>query len=113
VGLPVALAVLAHDFSDGINTVNLSLAGGVERTGARRWLVADALAPLAGVAAGSLFRLQPPGLALVLALFSGFFIHIGWSELIPESYQRHPHRWTTVATLLGSAAIYIVIRIAG
>lgn len=113
VGLPVALAVLAHDFSDGVNTVNLSLVGGVQRQGASRWLVADAVAPLAGVIAGSVFRLEPPELALVLALFAGFFLYIGWSALSPVSYQRHPRLWTTVSTLIGSTAIYLVIRIAG
>lgn len=113
VGLPVALAVLAHDFSDGLNTVNLSLVGGVRREGAWRWLLADALAPLLGVAAGCLFHVAPPNLALILAVFAGFFVYIGWSELSPKSYQRHPRMWTTLSTLIGSTAIYVVIRIAG
>lgn len=113
VGLPVALAVLAHDFSDGLNTVNVSLVGGVPRAGVWRWLLADALAPVAGVVAGSLFRLQPPGLSLILAAFAGFFVYIGWSELSPESYHRHPRLWTTLSTLIGSTAIYLIIRLAG
>jgi zinc transporter ZupT len=108
VGIPVAAAVLAHDFSDGINTVNISLIGGVREKGARRWLMADALAPLAGVAAASILRLPP-----VLALFAGFFLYMGWSELSPESYHRHPKIWTTLSTILGAAAMYIVVRISG
>lgn len=113
VGIPVAVAVLAHDFSDGINTVNISLAGGIRQGGATRWLLADAAAPLLGVAAACLIVVPGNRLSLVLALFAGFFLYIGWSELSPESYHRHPRVWTTVSTILGSAAMYAVIRIAG
>jgi ZIP family zinc transporter len=113
VGIPVAVAVLAHDFSDGINTVSISLGGGVLERGARRWLVADAAAPLFGIAAASVIRIPDSSLSLVLALFSGFFLYIGWSELGPESYHRHPKIWTTLSTILGVGAMYAVIRIAG
>lgn len=113
VGIPVAAAVLAHDFSDGINTVNISLAGGVQRSGARRWLVADAVAPLLGIGAAATIAIDRGRLGLTLALFSGFFLYIGWSELSPESYHRHPRIWTTVSTILGAAAMYLVIRLAG
>ena len=37
VGAVVALAVLAHDFSDGINTVNVVVRYGNDRTSALRW----------------------------------------------------------------------------
>jgi ZIP family zinc transporter len=101
--------VLAHDFSDGINTVNVSLIGGVREGGTRRWLIADALAPLFGVAAASILRLPPNRLSPVLALFAGFFLYMGWSELSPESYHRHPKVWTTLSTILGAAAMYLII----
>jgi zinc transporter ZupT len=113
VGIPVAVAVLAHDFSDGINTVSISLSGGVLERGAKRWLVADAAAPLLGIAAASVIRIPDSSLSLVLALFSGFFLYIGWSELGPESYHRHPKIWTTLSTIVGVGAMYAVIRIAG
>jgi zinc transporter ZupT len=113
VGIPVAVAVLAHDFSDGINTVSISLSGGVLEQGTRRWLVADAAAPLLGIAAASVIKIPDSSLSLVLALFSGFFLYIGWSELGPESYHRHPKIWTTLSTILGVGAMYAVIRIAG
>jgi zinc transporter ZupT len=113
VGIPVAAAVLAHDFSDGINTVNISLIGGIREKGTRRWLIADALAPLVGVGAASILRLPPSRLSPVLALFAGFFLYMGWSELSPESYHRHPRIWTTLSTILGAAAMYVIIRISG
>ena len=112
VGAAVAVAVLVHDFSDGINTVGLVLrnAGGVR--GALRWLLADALAPLAGVATTLLFTPAEPVLGLCLAVFAGFFLYIGASDLVPESYRGHPRPWTTVMTLLGAAVIYCGVRLA-
>jgi zinc transporter ZupT len=43
----VAAAVLAHDFSDGINTVNLVFRNDSKSHYARLWLILDALAPIA------------------------------------------------------------------
>src|SRR5271165_2274031 len=51
VGIVVAIAVLTHDFSDGINTMNVVLRSGGDRSRALRWLVLDALAPVIGIAA--------------------------------------------------------------
>lgn len=112
VGLIVTVAVLAHDFSDGINTVNLILKNNGQLKQAWRWLAADALAPALGVASTLLFTLPESALGLVLASFCGFFIYIGASDLLPESHHRHPTMWTTVATLVGAAVIFTVIKIA-
>jgi ZIP family zinc transporter len=108
----VTLAVLAHDVSDGINTVNVSLAGSAGRLWARRWLMADAAAPIVGIFLSRLVRISPANLGLTLAAFAGFFLCIGASELIPASHQRHPKAWTTVSTMLGCAAIWLVVRLA-
>ena len=112
VGGIVATAVLTHDFSDGINTVNFVIKHGGNRTDAFRWLLIDALAPVAGVLSTAFFVLPGDILGLLLALFSGFFIYLGASDLIPESYHSHPKRWTTIMTLLGMAFLYLVIQFA-
>jgi len=56
-----------------------------------------------------------PGLALspVLGLFAGFFLYIGASDLLPESFHAHPKFLTTVMTLLGAGLLYLVVRLAG
>jgi zinc transporter ZupT len=48
----------------------------------------------------------------MLAVFAGFFLYIGASELLPESHHRHPKAWTTVATVLGVVLIGVVVRLA-
>lgn len=113
VGIIVTLAVLAHDFSDGINTVNLSLVGVGSGRRAWKWLAADALAPLAGIATTFLFRISEASLGILIAIFAGFFLYIGAAELVPESHHRHPHLYTTVMTLLGAAVLYAAIHFAG
>jgi ZIP family zinc transporter len=109
----VTVAVLAHDLCDGVNTVNLSLTGTPDRRIARRWLAADAIAPLVGIGLSTLVRLPAADLGPVLAAFAGFFLYIGASELVPASHRRHPVAWTTAATLLGAALIWLVARAGG
>jgi zinc transporter ZupT len=113
VGLVVAAAVLAHDFSDGINTVNVVVRHGGEFKKALRWLVVDAVAPVLGVLATMLFSVSQDSLSLLLALFAGFFLYIGASDLIPESHHQHPKFMTTFMTLLGALVLYVAIHFAG
>ena len=112
VGVVLALAVLAHDLADGMNTVNLSVGGTHSRAVTRRWLAADALAPLVGIGLSRLVRVPETALAPMLAVFAGFFLYIGASELLPESHHRHPKPWTTAATVLGVGLIGLVVRVA-
>jgi ZIP family zinc transporter len=113
VGIVVALAVLAHDFSDGINTVNFVVKNAGSRARAFRWLLVDAIAPVVGVLLTLLFSVSESHLGLLLALFAGFFLYIGASDLVPESHHQHPTRWTTIMTIFGAASLYLIIRIAG
>lgn len=112
-GLIVALAVLAHDFLDGANTVTLSLAGGSGTPTARGWLFADAAAPLVGIELAGLFSISSFALAALLGVFAGFFLYIGASELLPRSHDRRPRLSTLAATAAGLIFIYGVIRLAG
>lgn len=111
VGTVVAAAVLTHDFSDGINTVNFILKNKGERARAIRWLLIDAMAPVVGILSTLFFVLSEEMLGLVLALFSGFFLYIGASDLIPESYHAHPTRWTTFMTVAGICTLYVIIKL--
>ena len=113
IGIVVAVAVLAHDFSDGINTVNLVLKNNGAPGQASRWLIIDAVAPVLGAATSLFVSLPGNSLSLVLGLFAGFFLYIGASDLLPESFHAHPKFLTTIMTLLGAALLYIVVRLAG
>jgi zinc transporter ZupT len=112
IGLVVAAAVLAHDFADGLNTVNVVTKNGGARGFALRWLTVDAVAPVVGAGLSLFVQAQPGLLAVLLALFCGFFLHIGASGLLPESHRARPRLSTTLATLAGAGLLYLVTTLA-
>jgi zinc transporter ZupT len=67
------------------------------------------VAPLAGVASTHLFQVH---LGLVLAVFCGFFLYIGASDLLPESHHRHPRIVTGVLNAGGAALIWLTLHFA-
>ncbi len=111
-GIVVSVAVLIHDFSDGLNTVNVVIKNGGDRKIAFRWLLVDALAPILGALTSLALSFSDGMIAVVLALFSGFFLYIGASDLLPESHHAHPRFLTTLATFAGAACLYCVTQIA-
>jgi zinc transporter ZupT len=111
VGTVVTLAVLTHDFSDGINTVNLVLRNGGSWKQAFRWLLVDAAAPLLGATATLFFTIPESAIGLILAVFVGTFLYLSASDLIPESHHRHPRALTTIMTILGALALYLVVHV--
>lgn len=112
-GAIVAIAVLVHDFSDGINTVNLIIKNSGTKKEAFKWLLVDAVAPVLGIASTLFFSVPEATLGLILAVFSGFFLYIGASDLLPESHHGHPTVWTTCATVLGILVMYLAINLIG
>jgi zinc transporter ZupT len=112
VGATVAVAVLAHDFSDGINTVTMILRNRGKGLRAFKWLVVDAAAPVAGVVVTFFFSLSDVHLGIVLSLFCGFFLYLGASDLLPESHHRHPKLFTGVMNIAGAAAIWVTVHFA-
>ena len=108
VGFVVAAAVILHDLSDGANTVNLGLIGGGAAM-ALLWLLADAVAPILGIALGHLTHASGGALSPLLAIFAGSFLYIGAGKLIAESYRRHPHLSTSLMSVLGFGAIYVLV----
>lgn len=108
----IAIAVITHRFSDGINTVSIILKDGGSRKRALYWLAAVSISPVLGVVSSFAVPLPEYVLAPLLALFAGFFLYIGASDLLPESHHRHPTGFTTLSAILGMATIYIVVQLA-
>lgn len=110
-GLIVLLAVLAHDFADGMNVVTLALDAARGERLAVGLLLLDAIAPVAGAALSTVISIQPETLGLLLAAFGGAFIAIGAGHLLPESQHRDPRRGPALVALAGvGAAVVLVIR---
>jgi len=110
-GVLVFIAVISHDFADGLNTVTFVLRQHGERRQALRWLAADATAPFFGAIVGSLVPISDTGLAYLLAVYAGFFLYVGASDLLPAAHERtSPLR--IALTLAGFAVTYAIVAIA-
>ena len=111
-GLLVFLAVVAHDFADGLNTVSFVLSQSGDRKQAVRWLRIDAVAPVLGAIVGSAITISDVALGHILALYAGFFLYLGGTDLLPEAHHEHGS-WARVGlTVLGFVFVFAISRIA-
>jgi zinc transporter ZupT len=111
IGLSVAVAVIAHDLSDGVNTVNLSLTGGSSPSVARWWLSADALAPMLGILLARLVSIPHGAFPPVLAALAGGLLYVGVGNLVATRRRHRPGPWTILAPALGFGFIYGIARL--
>jgi len=109
-GLLIAFGIIAHDFSDGLNTVTVVLAHGNSPRRAVFWLIVDMLTPVLGAASTLMFNLRAGLLPWMLAFFAGSFLYIGASDLLPEA-REHDSPLVGVATCMGMLAIFLVTRL--
>jgi zinc transporter ZupT len=113
VGIAVALAVLAHDFSDGLNTVSLMLAHKNSVKNTLRFLFINAIAPVLGGLSTLYFTLSPEQLVIYLGFFAGFLLYIGASDILPEAHSKDSSLKTILMTIFGAVFIYIISGLIG
>ncbi len=109
-GVVIALAVVAHDFGDGLNTVVVVLAHGNPLRRSVAWLLVDMVTPLLGATSTLFLRLPESLLPWILAFFSGFFIYVGASDLLPEA-RENASPLIGVATVAGMLLVFLVSRV--
>src|SRR4051794_12654994 len=110
-GFLVFLAVVSHDFTDGLNTVGFILRNRGSRRHAIGWLWVDALAPFAGALAGTTLALSEKGLGSLLALYVGFFLFMGATHLLPAAHS-HSSRGRVALTTGGFLFTLLVVTLA-
>ena len=114
VGLVVLLAVLAHDFADGLNTVTFMLARRNSRWRTFSLLAVNAVAPVAGALLSQVLDVDPRLLAFLLAFMAGFLLYLGASDLLPHVHEqpRFALIFSTIAGLATAAAgVYALSRV--
>jgi len=111
VGLLIAIAVLAHDFSDGLNTVTVMLKSGNSLRSSLRMLLLDASAPVLGAVSALFIEVPEVYLALILSFFAGGFLYLGAGDLLPEAHESNPPLPSVAASVAGFAVIFIVVRV--
>lgn len=110
-GVLVFVAVVSHDFADGMNTVGFVLMQGGDRRQALRWLTIDAVAPFVGAIVGASLSISEHSLGLLLALYAGFFLFMGATDLLPEAHE-HPSARRVALTVVGFVATFAVATVA-
>jgi ZIP family zinc transporter len=113
VGILITVAVLAHDFCDGLNTVSLMLVNKNTNKKALVLLLIDALAPIFGVLATFVVTISDNMMALYLGFFAGFLLYIGAADLLPEAHSKRSSYRLIGLTALGMIVIFIVTRLLG
>ncbi|HEX9162290.1 MAG TPA: ZIP family metal transporter [Thermoanaerobaculia bacterium] len=108
VGVIILLAVVAHDFADGLNTVTFMLASrnSAWRTGTL--LAIDAIAPVVGALTANLLRIEPRVLAFQLSFFAGFLLYLGASDLLPHVHER-PRAALILSTIAGLFSAGVIV----
>lgn len=110
-GIIVALAVIGHDFSDGLNTVSYLIAHGHGRVRQWRWLVADALSPLVGATVAALAPVPDEVFPVALGFFAGVFVYAATANLLPRAMKAAPATVVPLA-VVGSALMFGISRFA-
>ena len=108
IGIIVALAVIFHDFPDGMNIVTVMLNSGNSLKSSMRMLLLDAVTPVLGATASLFITLFDRYLVYLLPFFARGFLYLGASDLLPEA-----HDETSPAIAFGiSLAGFVVVFIA-
>lgn len=110
-GILIAIAVIGHDFSDGLNTVSYLIAHRQPTRRSRWLLLADATTPLCGTLVASLAPVPVSVLPVALGFFSGFFVYVAATNLLPRA-QRLPVMQSVPVTLAGAMFMFLVTRLA-
>ena len=106
VGVLVSTAVALHKFSDGVSMVSIMALNRNSIATSLVWLSVNALVPILGAISTFAFTLSNAALALLLAFFSGLFLYIGASDLLPEAHRVNTSLKTLLATVGGLAFVF-------
>jgi zinc transporter ZupT len=109
-GIFIAVAVVSHDFCDGISTLALMLNSGNSLKSSIRMLFVDAIAPALGAALSLIFAVQNYLLVYALSFLLGSFLYIGMGTLLPDAYRMNRPVVTTVFFLVGFLLILLLTK---
>lgn len=106
-GIITAIAVMVHEFPEGIFTFSILLHNKMKLKTAMKWTLAVALATPLGTILALLFlpQLGETTLSALLAVAAGSFLYVAASDLIPESHKSRSMK-ISIFLLLGLVFSY-------
>lgn len=108
VGIIIAIAVICHDFTDGLSAVTVMLNSGNSLKNSLRMLFLDAIAPVLGAVVTLFIEVPQYYIVLLLPFFSGGFLYLGASDLLPEAHEKNPQKLTVIACISGFVLIFML-----
>jgi zinc transporter ZupT len=110
-GVVVAIAVVSHDFCDGISTLTLMLNSGNTMKSSLSLLFVNAIAPVIGVATTLFVEIQESFLIFSLSFLVGSFLYIGAGILLPDAFKMNRRIITVTFFLFGFLLVIIFTKI--
>ena len=107
IGMVIALAVIFHDFPDGMNTVTVMLKSGNSLKSSLRMLMLDAITPVLGAIVSLFVTSVDRYLVYLLPFFAGGFLYLGASDLLPEAHDEISPAMAFGISLIGFLVIFI------
>ena len=108
IGLIFALAIIADDFSDGINTITVMLNSGNSLKSSLKMLILNAIAPMLGVISTMFIIIPEKYIVLIVPFFAGGILYMGASDLLPEAYEDNPLSVSFLYSMAGFIFVFIL-----
>jgi zinc transporter ZupT len=109
-GIVIAVAVISHDFCDGLTTVTLMLSSGNSVKSSLLMLVVDATAPFLGALVTLFFSLEYFYVLFFLSFITGAFLYMGAGNLLPLAGAKNPKYFTLISLVAGFLFILVLAR---
>ncbi len=111
-GLSIAIAVLAHNFSDGINTVSTLLHGQYKNLKVKILFGMSIFAPFLGIILSQFLQntfLNSPFFILgYLSFFAGSILYLALSDILPHAHSDKKEKFPILATLLAVIFVFLI-----
>lgn len=108
IGIIIAIAVICHDFTDGLSTVTVMLNSGNTLVNSLRMLFLDAVAPVLGAVVTLFIQVPQYYIVVLLPFFAGGFLYLGASDLLPEAHEKNPQILTVISCVAGFILIFVL-----
>jgi ZIP family zinc transporter len=111
-GIIVGLGIVAHDLSDGLNTILLSTGGQKPGSADYALLALDAGAPIAGgLIAAHLFTVSPAAVLFFLSLAAGSFLFTAVFGLLPDAWRAGRRKVVPLLWIAGFLLVFCLTRL--
>lgn len=107
-GLVIALAVLLHNVSDGINTATTLLINKVSEKSFKKVVATAIAAPFLGATTSQFIHIPEHWVLYYLSFFTGSILYLAISDILPHAHSHSQDKKPLIATLFGIALIFVL-----